>query len=124
MTLPPIFNIDPEAFWHDPYPALAEMRSQAPICLVPQLNATLLTKRDDVFTCEKMTDVFSSDQPGGLMTVLMGENMMRKDGDPHFKERKQAFPALSPRTVRDVWKQHFIEDTNAYTGRDSKPVRM
>ena len=113
MTKPPVFDIDPEAFWHDPYPTLAEMRSQAPICFVPQLNATLLTKRDDIFTCEKMIDVFSSDQPGGLMTVLMGENMMRKDGDPHLAERKQAFPALSPRTVRDVWKQKFIDDTNA-----------
>ena len=108
---PPIFEIDPQSFWNDPYPALAEMRQKHPICFVPQLNATLFTKRDDIFTCEKMIDVFSSDQPGGLMTVLMGENMMRKDGDPHFEERKQAFPALSPRTVRDIWKAKFQHHT-------------
>ena len=46
------------------------------------------------------------------MTVLMGENMMRKDGKAHFLERKQAFPALSPKTVRHVWKDQFIADTN------------
>ena len=107
----PTFDIDPAAFAKDPYPTLAKMRASAPICYVPQLNATLLTKRDDIFTCEKMIDVFSSDQPGGLMTVLMGENMMRKDGEPHMQERKEIFPAISPRTVRDVWKQKFERNT-------------
>ncbi len=107
MSAPPNFDIDPLAFKQDPYPALAQMRSQAPVCFVPQLNATLLTKRDDIFTCEKNIDIFSSQQPGGLMTVLMGENMMRKDGEAHLTERKQMFPSVSPRTVRDHWKAAF-----------------
>ncbi len=113
MNRPPVFDIDPQAFWKDPYPSLAEMRKSAPICFVPQLNATLMTRRDDIFTCEKNIAVFSSDQPGGLMTELMGENMMRKDGQPHLEERKQAFPALSPRTVQSVWKAHFERQTAA-----------
>ena len=113
MTAPPIVNIDPQAFWQDPYPVLAKMRANTPICFVPELNANLMVCRDDIFTCEKNIAVFSSDQPGGLMTVLMGENMMRKDGDPHMEERKQCFPALSPRTVRDVWKVQFQQDTQA-----------
>jgi hypothetical protein len=113
MTAPPIVSIDPQAFWQDPYPVLAEMRAKTPICFVPELNATLMVRRDDIFTCEKNVAVFSSDQPGGLMTVLMGENMMRKDGEPHMQERKQCFPALSPRTVRDVWKAQFERDTKA-----------
>ena len=90
---------------------LAEMRAKTPICFVPELNANLMVRRDDIFTCEKNIAVFSSDQPGGLMTVLMGENMMRKDGEPHMRERKQCFPALSPRTVRDIWKTKFQDDT-------------
>jgi len=88
------------------------MRQLAPVVSVPQLNATLMTRRDDIFECEKNIAVFSSDQPGGLMTVLMGENMMRKDGEAHQVERKQVFPALSPRTVRDVWKTKFEADTS------------
>lgn len=103
----PVFEIDHQSFWEDPYPALAEMRRTAPICHVPQLNATLLTRRADVFDNEKKIDIFSSRQPGGLMTELMGENMMRKDGDAHMTERRQMFPAVSPRTVRDVWKAAF-----------------
>lgn len=107
MSDAPVFEIDPKAFWADPYPALKRMRAEAPIAYVPQLGATLITRRDDIFTQEKRTDVFSSDQPEGLMTVLMGQNMMRKDGADHAAERKAVFPTVSPRTVRDVWTAQF-----------------
>ncbi len=103
MSLPTV-DIDLVAFTADPYPILAELRKHTPICFVPQLQATLLTQHDDIFTCEKLVDIFSSDQPGGLMNELMGKNMMRKDGDAHLLERRQAQPALSPRTVKSVWK--------------------
>ena len=111
MTRPPEIEIDPSAFWEDPYPVYTKLRASAPIAYVPQLNAILFTRRDDIFTCEKNIDVFSSDQPEGLMTKLMGQNMMRKDGEPHQTERKQIFPATSPRTVRDVWKKQFEIET-------------
>ncbi|WP_370228637.1 cytochrome P450 [Cognatishimia sp.] len=84
----------------------------APAVDVPELNAVLITRRDDIFAQEKRIDVFSSRQPGGLMTELMGENMMRKDGDEHFAERKIAFPTLSPRTVRNQWAAKFQEATD------------
>ena len=111
MKTPPTVNIDPKTFAKNPYPTLAKMRAETPICFVPQLNAVLFTKRDDIFTCEKNIEVFSSEQPGGLMTRLMGENMMRKDGEAHTTERKQMFPAVSPKTVRDQWKQLFELET-------------
>ena len=111
MARPPVTHIDPQAFARDPYPALAAMRANAPITYVPELDAILLTRRDDIHVQEKRTDVFSSDQPGGLMTVLMGQNMMRKDGAAHMAERKALFPAFSPRTVAEHWKPMFIEAT-------------
>ncbi len=107
MSNAPVTEIDPAAFTADPYPALAQMRAEAPITYVPQLGATLITRRDDVHQQEKRIEVFSSLQPDGLMTKLMGENMMRKDGAPHLNERKILFPALSPRTVREHWKPIF-----------------
>lgn len=107
MSTAPSFDIDLAAFHRDPYPVLAELRATAPIAYVPALDATLFTKRDDIFKFEKLIEVFSSLQPGGLMTRLMGENMMRKDGDAHLGERKQIFPSVSPRTVRDVWTAEF-----------------
>jgi cytochrome P450 len=41
------------------------------------------------------------------MTLLMGENMMRKDGEAHMRERRILFPALSPKTVNTHWKAIF-----------------
>ncbi|MDG1429923.1 MAG: cytochrome P450, partial [Paracoccaceae bacterium] len=80
MSTAPHFDIDLKAFWSDPYPNLKRMRAEAPICFVPQLNATLITRRQDIFDEEKKIHIFSSEQPEGLMTQLMGKNMMRKDG--------------------------------------------
>ena len=101
------YEIEPAAFWREPYPDLARMRASAPIAFVPQLGATLFSRRDDIFVCEKNVAVFSSHQPGGLMNRLMGHNMMRKDGDAHMAERRAIFPSVSPKTVRDVWRQAF-----------------
>ncbi len=107
MSTAPIVEIDLPGFAVDPYPVLEQMRAHTPIAFVPQLGATLFTRRDDIFECEKNVAVFSSEQPGGLMDVLMGKNMMRKDGAPHQAERRAVFPALSPRTVRDHWQVQF-----------------
>ena len=107
MSTAPRVDIDLPEFWQDPYPALARLRAEAPIAFVPQLGSTLFTRRDDIFTCEKIIDVFSSHQPAGLMNRLMGHNMMRKDGDAHLAERKAIFPAVSPKTVKAHWSTTF-----------------
>jgi len=104
---PPTYSIDPHEFWHDPYRDLKIMRAEAPVAFVPELGATLITLRDDICTVEKKIDYFSSNQPEGLMTRLMGQNMMRKDGDAHMAERRAIFPTVSPKTVKNVWKQEF-----------------
>ena len=107
MSDAPVVSIDPAEFCADPYPTLAQMRAETPICFVPELGATLLTRRDDVHTCEKNVEVFSSDQPGGLMNVLMGKNMMRRDGEEHRRERFVYYPAISPRKVAAIWTEVF-----------------
>ncbi|WP_416900024.1 MAG: cytochrome P450 [Minwuia sp.] len=111
MSDAPVYNIDPAVFWKDPYPDLKRMRAEQPISFVPQLGATLITRRDDIFENEKKIEIFSSDQPNGLMTKLMGQNMMRKDGAPHRAERKATFPVWSPATVKAVWKAAFEDFT-------------
>ncbi|NRB03860.1 MAG: cytochrome P450, partial [Rhodobacteraceae bacterium] len=68
---------------------------------------------DDIHLHEKRIDVFSSHQPDGLMTQLMGTNMMRKDGAAHLEERKALFPALSPKTVMQHWKAQFVTAAQA-----------
>lgn len=107
MKNAPVYNIDLARFWQDPYPDLEVLRNEYPVAYVPELDATLLTRRDDIFENEKKIDIFSSVQPEGLMTILMGQNMMRKDGDDHTVERKAIFPTISPKTIRNVWEGQF-----------------
>ena len=59
-----------------------------------------------------MIEVFSSDQPNGLINILMGQNMTRKDWPAHLVERLAIFPAMSPKTVKDHWQQQFIDATS------------
>ena len=107
MSSAPVYNINISEFKRDPYPDLKNMRHTTPIAFVPELNATLFTKRDDIFINEKKVDVFSSKQPEGLMTKLMGENMMRKDGKDHLHERRIISPSVSPKTVKNTWLNLF-----------------
>lgn len=107
MEKAPLFDIDLTSFWQDPYPDLARMRAQSPLVYVPQLGATLITRRDDIFAQEKKIEVFSSEQPEGLMTQLMGQNMMRRDGADHMAERRAIFPTVSPKTVQRHWLAQF-----------------
>ncbi len=45
------------------------------------------------------------------MTVLMGENLMRKDGRDHMTERKAIYPSMSPQAVKSHWREQFHEYT-------------
>ena len=107
MTTAPPFDIDMDAFWHDPYPTLARLQAEAPIAYVPQLDGIVMTRRDDIDHWEKRIDIFSSEQPGGLMTRLMGQNMMRCDGEAHQTQRRAMQPAVSPRSVARHWRAAF-----------------
>ncbi len=62
---------------------------------------------------KKHVAVFSSDQPGGLMNVLMGKNMMRSDGDEHRQERLVYYPAISPREIEARWQASFEASADA-----------
>ena len=107
MTAAPHFDIDMDAFWQDPYPTLARLRAESPVAYVPQLDGIVITRRDDIDIWEKRIDIFSSEQPGGLMTRLMGQNMMRCDGEAHQTQRRAMQPAVSPRTVARHWREAF-----------------
>jgi hypothetical protein len=112
MSSAPIQDIDLATFNFDPYPVLNFLRNNFPITYVPQLKATLFSKHQDIFICEKNIEIFSSVQPNGLMTKLMGQNMMRKEGATHVAERKAIFPTVSPKTVKNFWRNQFVDKTN------------
>ena len=126
MSSAPIHDIDLATFNIDPYPVLDLLRNNFPITYVPQLKATLFSKHQDIFICEKNIEIFSSVQPNGLMTKLMGQNMMRKDGATHMAERKAIFPTVSPKTVKNFWRNQFVDKTNEILSdlRDKKELEI
>ena len=103
MSSAPVFNLDPIAFKADPYPILESMRATSSIVYAPALGATVFLSRDEMFAAEKDVPVFSSASPNGIMTRLMGRNMMKQDGAGHLVERRALFKAFAPRTVRERW---------------------
>ena len=107
MSDAPVFDINLDDFWYDPYPILSQLRSQAPIAYVPQLAGTVFARMDDITHCEKKIEVFSSHQPSGLMNKLMGHNLMRKDGDAHRRERIAMLSNISIQNVKNFWIQRF-----------------
>jgi cytochrome P450 len=125
MSNAPIHEINVAEFTANPYADLTAIREGQGAAFVPQLNATLFCRRDTIHREEKRVDLFSSRQPEGLMVKLMGENMLRKDGDEHAADKKATFPSYSPRTVRDHWSERFrstveevIEDLRPQGGCD------
>jgi cytochrome P450 len=113
MSNAPIFEIDPADFWADPYPALEKMRAVGPLVYVPQFDRTMIVKRDEIVNAEPKIEVFSSEQPEGLMNQLLGQNVMRRDGEPHRLERKALFPCVSPKAARDHWTAIFKSEAEA-----------
>ena len=109
MTVAPHFSIDMTVFWHDPYPLLEKVRATGPVVFVPELDGVVMCDRDIIDQWEKHIDIFSSEQPGGLMTELMGKNMMRCDGESHQMQRRQMAPAVSPRAVKIHWQTAFAD---------------
>ncbi len=83
------------------------MRRDTPVAWVNQLGAIVLTRHAHITQAEKDIAFFSSHQPQGLMTKLMGENMMRKDGPAHLRERKLMLATLTTRQVRERWMAVF-----------------
>ncbi|MDG2286422.1 MAG: cytochrome P450 [Alphaproteobacteria bacterium] len=112
MAAPPRFDIDLAEIQRDPYPTYTELKARAPIAFVPSLNAIVMARHADISSCERKIKIFSSHQPGGLMNVLMGQNLMRKDGREHWAERNVIYPTVSRETVADTWRQRFQADAD------------
>ena len=121
MGTVPRYDLDINRFSVDPYPDLKELRSCAPIAFIPQLNATMITKQEDILEVGRRPDIFSSQLPNSLMNRLMGENLMRRDGAEHAYERNIVAPAISPKKVSEVWRSQFQSNADRII-HDLQPV--
>ncbi len=80
-------NIDMTELWHDPYPTWMRLQKDHPVAFVPVMDRYLVTRSADIRHIEAHPEIFSSEEEGSLMIRAMGQNMMRKDGHAHNRER-------------------------------------
>jgi cytochrome P450 len=108
LSTAPVVEIDPLALNQDPYPIYAELRRDAPVAFAPALGVHLVTRYADVSTVAADPETFCS--RGGGTTPgdeIVGETLIRKDGQEHRLERHALDAPLKPRVVHDHWAPIF-----------------
>ncbi|MDU8929457.1 cytochrome P450 [Alisedimentitalea sp. MJ-SS2] len=102
----------------DPYPIFRRLRAEAPVCRVPALGRTLLTKAADTKYVKDTPALFSADDPGTPMKrAFHAHTLMRKDGAAHLRERGAMAPAYAPRNIRDHWTGIYHDIAETYVSR-------
>ena len=103
-NIPTITDVSITDMHENPTQIYARLRREAPVALLESTGRVLLTKAEDVRAAKDNSDIWTSeDTTTPAERAFQATSMMRKDGDAHQQERRALFPALSPRTTRDVW---------------------
>jgi cytochrome P450 len=92
-------SITVEDLERDPFPIYARLRDEAPVCHVPAVGLTLVTRWDDVQHVATHGDVFSADVDSSPLTRTLGQNMLTLDGDAQKRIRATIDPSMRPRAV-------------------------
>jgi cytochrome P450 len=94
------YELDFEEMELDPYPTYAEMRENAPVVFVPQMDLWMLTRWDDVETVAADKEHWISPRGLGRLDRTFGEpNILTSDGEVHDVLRGSIDPGLRPRAV-------------------------
>src|SRR5207248_8743246 len=80
-------------------PMCARRRAEAPVCHVPAVGLTLVTRWDDVQRVATHGDVFSADVDSSPLTRTLGQNMLTLDGEAQKRIRATIDPSMRPRPV-------------------------
>lgn len=78
-----------ESLFLDPYPHYRNLRD-AGVVWVEALDRWLVTRWDDVGAVEVARDSFSANEPGSLLSKVIGHQMLREDGPAHKRLRSAA----------------------------------
>ena len=71
------------------------------------MNRYLVTRSADIRHIEAHPEIFSSEEEGSLMIRAMGQNMMRKDGKAHDRERMACAASVRPPVIKNHWTPAF-----------------
>jgi cytochrome P450 len=102
--------------WEDPYPHYQRLRETAPVAWVPGSGRYLVTRHADVVAIERDVETFSNTESPTLAERVMGETLLRKDGDAHRREKVAIEGALRPRAIKEHWAPLFQRNADDLIG--------
>ena len=83
----------------DPFPIYRRLRDEAPVCHVPAVELTLVTRWEDVHHVARHPELFTADVGSSPLTRTLGQNMLTVDGAEQRRIRATIDPAMRPRVV-------------------------
>ncbi|MDX6549358.1 MAG: hypothetical protein QOJ31_42 [Gaiellales bacterium] len=92
-------SVTVEDLERDPYPIYARLRAEAPVCHIPAVALTLVTRWDDVQHVARHPELFTADVASSPLTRTLGQNMLTLDGERQKRIRATIDPAMRPREV-------------------------
>jgi cytochrome P450 len=116
-------SITVEELERDPFPIYRRLRADAPVCHVPAVGLTLVTRWDDVQHVATHPELFTADVASSPLTRTLGQNMLTLDGEAQKRIRATIDPSQRPRVVegyapgiiRPIAQRHLA----AFEGRGS-----
>lgn len=99
--VPPVAaDVTLDALDVDPYPLVARLRAEAPVCFAPALGRWLVSRRDLVLEVVEDPARFPTDSPRSLIGTTFGRQMLSTDGDEQRRHRAAYAGSFRPRTLR------------------------
>jgi cytochrome P450 len=104
MSAAPPFaeSITVEDLERDPYPIYRRLREEAPVCHVPAVGLTLITRWDDVQHIATHPEIFTADVDASPLTRTLGQNVLTVDGERHKRLRAVLDPSMRPKRAAEM----------------------
>ncbi len=94
----------------DPYPILAKMRANEPVCWVPALQMFFVTRWDDVATVEDNPELFTAATEPSFLARTLGVNMLTLDPPKLDRLRSMMLPPFKAGGRSGEFAKHELKD--------------
>jgi cytochrome P450 len=85
----------------DPHAVYERLRDEAPVCYVPAVGLTLVTRWDDVQFVATHPDIFTANVAASPLERTLGANVLTLDGAAHSRLRATMDTPMRPRAVAE-----------------------
>jgi cytochrome P450 len=92
-------SVTVEDLERDPFPIYRRLRDEAPVCHLPAVELTLVTRWDDVHHVALHPELFTADVDSSPLARTLGPNVLTVDGERQKRIRATMDPSMRPKAV-------------------------